>query len=68
MLEFIKKYQVPHEYIQSLSKAFTNSFNNNITHISTPMPHMHQKDLVIKKQKSSDVLPGNEELSVPQES
>ena len=32
------------------------------------MPHMHQKDLVIKKQKSSDVLPGNEELSVPQES
>lgn len=68
MLEFIDKYQIPLEYIQFFSKAFTNSSNKKINHISTPMPQLHQKDLMIKKQKSSDVLPGNEELSVPQES
>lgn len=68
MLEIIDRYKIPLEYIQFLSKGFTNSSNRNINHISTPMPHLHQKDLMIKKQKSSHVLPGNEELSVPQES
>lgn len=52
MLEFIDKYQIPLEYIEFLSKAFTNSSNNNITHISSPMPQLNQKDLVIKKQKA----------------
>jgi hypothetical protein len=52
MLEFIDKYQTPLEYIQFLSRAFTKSSNNNNTHISSPMPQLHQKDLVIKKQRA----------------